>query len=230
MIRSVLVVTAVLTAASVLPAAAQTPATSKQAGPKRPRELVLGGLVAGPTSLGSADAQLLGSSGTPTVTLFSVEDRLATGFGVEMNIGIQLRRSLWAEVGGGWTRTSLDSKITDDFEGAEDVTISSSLSRFLLEGAAVWYLRDRGKSAWFVRLNGGWMRETAGGNTLTGDGFIGGGGVGFRHWWRTDGKGAVKRLGLRVEGRGTIRSGGISIGDSTLRFGPSGAAHLVFGF
>ena len=29
---------------------------------------------------------------------------------------------------------------------------------------------------------------------------------------------------------GSIRSGGISIGEKAIRFGPAGAAHIVFGF
>ena len=91
--------------------------------------------------------------------------------------------------------------------------------------------RPAARSAWFVRGSGGLMRETAGGNTLTGDGVIASGGLGLRHWWRTNGKGTFKRVGLRAwKAARTIRSGGISLGEDGIRFGPAGAAHLVFGF
>src|SRR3972149_3768434 len=75
-------------------AAAQTPAPAASRAPGRPKELVLGGLVAGPSSLGSADAQLRDGSGASSVTLFSVDNRFATGFGLEAAIGVQLRRAL----------------------------------------------------------------------------------------------------------------------------------------
>ena len=209
---------------------AQTARTQKPAAPARAKELAIGGVVAGPMSVGSASAELLGGSGQPSVTLFDVENRLATGFGIEMNIGAQLRRSVWLEVSGGWTRSEVRSLITDDFEDAPDETISAPMSRFVVEGALLRYFRQRGASALFLRVSGGWMRETAGGNTLTADGAIAGAGLGFRHWWRMAGKGSMKRLGLRIEGRATIRHRGISLGEGGLRLGPAGTAHLVFGY
>ena len=197
--------------------------------PKRAKEFLIGGLFSGPTSVGSADANLLDGAGNPAVKLFSTTNRLI-GFGLEANMTAQLRKAWWVEIAGGFTRLSLKSKIQDDFENAGDTTTSMMMSRFLVEGAVLRYFHDKGKSAWFVRFGAGWMREAAGGATLTGDGLIGGGGLGFRRWWRTNGKGAVKRVGLRLEGRGEIRSGGISLGEKNIRFGPSGAGHLVFGF
>lgn len=225
-----LAIAALLTLGAAGPAAAQTPASTAKPGPNRAKEFSVGAVLAGPSSVGSAAAELNDGSGSPSVTLFRVENRLALGYGVEANIAVELRRALWVEVSGGWTRSSVDSRITNDFEDAETETASLPMSRFLVEGAMLRYFRERGRTAWFIRVNGGWMRETAGGNTLTGDGLIAGGGLGFRHWWRTNGKGSVKRVGLRVEGRAVMRSGGISLGEKGLRFGPAGAGHIVFGF
>lgn len=208
----------------------QKPATQKPAGPKRAKEFLVGGIVAGPSSAGSASADLLNGAGDPSVTLFRVDNKLATGFGLEANIGVELRKALWIEITGAFTRQSLNSEIRDDFEDAADETISSGLSRFALEGAVVKYFREKPATSWFVRASGGWMRETAGGNTLAGDGVIAHAGLGWRRWFRSTGKGAVKRTGLRLEGRATIRSGGISLGREGIRVGPSGAAHFVFGF
>jgi hypothetical protein len=209
-------------------ASAQT--TAAKPGAKRAKEFTVGGLVSGPSSLGSASAEELNGVGDPSVTLFQVDNKFGLGYGVEANIGLQLSKSLWMEISGGWTRSTLNSDIRNDFEDAFDETISSSMSRFVLEGGIVRYFHDRGKTGWFVRMTGGWMRETAGGNTLTGDGVIANAGAGLRHWWRTNSKGSVKRIGLRVEGRAVIRSGGISLGETGIRFGPAGAAHIVFGF
>ena len=214
---------------SVAPASAQTPAQPK---PRIDRglEFLIGGIVTGPTSVGSASAELLDGSGNTSVTLFRVENKLAMGVGVEANLGFQLSRALWLEVSGGWTNSKLESDIRNDFEDGFDETISSSMSRFTLQGSVLRYFHDNGSSAWFVRGTAGWMRETAGSYTLTGDGLIAGGGLGWRHWWATNRKGAARRVGLRLEGRADIRSGGISLGEEGIRFGPAGAAHLVFGF
>jgi hypothetical protein len=211
-------------------AAAQTQSTAaKPQSPKRPKEFFVGGLITGPSSMGSADATLTSPSGTP-VTLFTTENGAATGFGLELGLGFELRKALWVEATGGWIRANLTTEITNDFENADSEPIESPMSRFMLGGGVLYYFKQGPKTSWFVRGSGGWMRETAGGASLTGDGFIGGAGIGLRHWWRTAGKGAVKRMGLRAEFRADIRTGGISLGESGVRFGPGGAVHLVFGY
>jgi hypothetical protein len=218
-----------ITLAAAAPAIAQTKPGARPT-VKRQKEFLMGGLIAGPSSLGSAQAELLRGSGDPSVTLFREKNSLPFGFGGEAGIGFQLRKTLWMEVAGSWTRVRLSSEISSDFENAPAETITSDMSRFAVQGALLRYFHEKGSSAWFVRVVAGWMRETGGGNTLTGDGVIGGGGIGFRHWWGTNGKGAIKRTGLRIEGRADVRSGGISIGEKGIRFGPAGAVHLVFGF
>ncbi len=232
--RRTIVAVAALAAAALLTATTAhgqgAPGARPQPKPKRAKEFLVAGVVTGPTSVGSASAELLNGAGSASVTLFNARNSLATGFGLESNIGVQIGRALWVEVSGGFTRANVNTDIRNDFENAFDETISSPMSRFTLEGGIVKYFREKGSRSWFFRVTGGWMRETHGGNTLTGDGVIGGGGLGFRQWWRANGKGAVKRVGLRLEGRALIRSGGISLGEQGVRFGPSGAAHLVFGF
>jgi hypothetical protein len=215
------------TTASATPAIAQTKAPP-QSSTKRAKEFLIGGILTGPTSVGSASADLFNGFGDPAVTLFQVDNKLAMGFGVESSVAFQIGRATWLDVSGGWTSATLESEIRADFEDAFDETISSAMSRFTLQGGVLRYFHDKGMSAWFFRASAGWMRETAGGNTLTGDGVIAGGGLGWRHWWRTSARSS--RLGLRLEGRADIRSGGISRGEKGIRFGPAGAAHLVFGF
>jgi hypothetical protein len=214
---------------SVAPADAQTKPPPRP-GTERGWEFLIGGIVTGPTSVGSAAAEELNGAGDPSVILFRVENKLAMGFGIESALGFQIGQSLWLEVSGGWTRSTLNSEIRNDFEDAFDETISSAMSRFTVQGGLLRYFHDKGASAWFVRGSAGWMRETAGSNTLTGDGIIAGGGLGWRHWWVTSRRGAAQRIGVRLEGRADLRSGGISLGEKGIRFGPAGAAHLVFGF
>lgn len=221
-----------LIVASAVPAAAQTKpaAQAKPATPKKQKEFGLGLVVPGPSSLGETTAELVNGSGDPSVTLFRTKNSLGWGFGLETNLGWELKKNLWVEASGSWTRTSLKSDVREDVEDAQGDEVSSPVSRFVLEGAMVRYFREKGPAAWFLRVDGGWMRETAGGATLTEDGFIGGGGLGYRRWFRTTGKGSVKRFGMRFEARAVVRSGGLSLGESTTRIGPGFAAHLVWGF
>ena len=198
--------------------------------PRKQREFALGGLVTAPMPLGNIEGNLLNGSGSETLTFIGLENTLAMGYGVEVLLGYQLSGRTWFEVAGSWSRPSLSSKVLEDADGEQGATISTGVSRFAVGGALVRYLRDAGRTAWFVRLDGAWMRETAGGNTLTGDGFLGGGGLGWRHFWRTTGKGTVKRMGLRIEGRAVVRGGGLDLGESSVKIGAAGAAHLVFGF
>jgi hypothetical protein len=218
------------TAAALLIAATAHAQTAAAKAPRKQREFSLGGLIIAPMSLGDIEGNLLNGNGNETLTFIGLENKLAMGYGVEAILGYQLSGRTWFEVAGSWSRPSLSSKVLEDADGEQGATISTGVSRFALGGALVRYLKDTGRTAWFVRLDGAWMRETAGGNTLTGDGFIGGGGLGWRHFWRTTGKGAVKRMGLRIEGRGVVRGGGLDLGESSIKFGAAGAAHLVFGF
>ena len=222
-----LLATVIILIACASVASAQTRPPAK--GPAKEREFLVGGLFAGPTSLGTTQADLLTGTGDE-VTLARTRNRLASGFGAEVILAYQLKRTMWFEVTGGWTRLSLKSDIREDLEDAQGDSVVSPVSRFTVGGAARFSLSDRGKSSWFLRTEGSWMRETAGGNTLTGDGFLGGAGIGMRRWWTTGRKGKFNRIGLRVEGRAVVRVGGLSLGESSFRIGPAAAAHLVFGY
>lgn len=212
------------TAAPVLAQTATAPS------PRRPREFTVGGLFAGPASMGSSDAVELGGPGTPSLTLFSTSNSLGVGGGVEASLGWRLRPALWVEVAGGLLKTTVRTHITDDFEGAADQTLSSGATRFSAEGALLWYLKDKGKTAWFVRGGGGFMREAVGDLSLADTGFIANGGFGVRHWWRMNGKGMFPRMGFRFEARGMLRAGGATLSSRSVTFGPAGAVALVFGY
>lgn len=211
-------------------ASAQTPA-AKPAVPRLEREFSVGGAVTLPTSMGSADATLFGSNGTPALTLFRTENKMGLGFGPDVILGYQLSRRLWFEVAGGLTFTNLQTRIVDDFEAAPDETLEAPVTRLTGEGAVLWYLGAPGaKSSWFIRGSGGMMYETAGELSVSESGFTGSGGIGFKRWWRTAGKGTFKRIGLRAEFRGVLRMSGITLAERSTTFGPVGTVHVVFGY
>jgi hypothetical protein len=212
-------------------AVAQTTAAApRKAGPKKERDFTVGAVFSGPLSQGSANAEELGSSGAPSLTLFTTKNEMAPGFGVDAAFGFQLHRKLWVEAGARLMKTGLRTSITDDFEDASDVTIEAPVTRISAEGALLWYFREKGKTAWFVRGSGGVLRDLSGDFTFAESGFIGSGGVGVRYWWRTNSKGAFKRVGLRAEFKALVQSGGASLGGRSTSIGPAGAVHLVFGY
>lgn len=211
-------------------ASAQTSKSSKPPAPKRDRELSLGGGIFLPASMGTAEATLLGSDGSPSLTLFRTENSLATGFGPEVTWGFQLRPGVWVELAGGLVFADLRTRITDDFENAPVEILKAPVMRVSGEGAVLWYFARYGKTELFVRGSGGIMRETAGQLSVAEAGFLGSGGVGLKRWWRTGGKGTFKRVGLRAEFRAVFRGAGISLSDRSVTFGPAGTVHVVFGY
>ena len=219
---------AVVAAGSI--AAGAAPAFAQAAPkPSRPKEFTAGLALLGPTSLGAASAELLRSDGS-TLEIFDTKNSIGRGLGIQAGLGFQIRRSVWGEFNGIWTRTSLETRISGDLENADFEPISTAVSRLAIEGAALWYFRQRGKTAWFVRGGGGWMKELPEGNALAADGLTGSGGVGLRHWWREGTRAKPRRLGLRVEFRADLRSGGLTLGEGSLRITPVVAGTLVFGF
>jgi hypothetical protein len=183
----------------------------------------------GPASFGQSQEGLLRPDGS-TLPVFTADSSLRSGVGVEVNLDIGLMRRLMAEVTGGWTRSTLASRVTGDAEGADALTVTDTLTRFSLEGAAVWTLRLRGRTTWFLRGGAGWMRELAGSSALVDDGVVGRVGAGVKYWWRDRPRGRLRRVGVRFDGGVQIRSGSITLGDHGLRVAPMVSGGLIFGF
>lgn len=196
------------------------------AGPTK--EFTAGVAWLGPASFGSASADLLTPSGSP-LSLFETENSLGSGFGVRAGFGFKLSRALWAEFGGGYGWQPFKTKVTDDFESADIEPIESSVQQFMLEGAALWYFRMKGKTDWFVRGGGAWAKELAEGNSLAEDAFIVNGSLGLRHWWKQNAR-TRKATGFRATFGVDFLTGGLTLGESKLRVSPTGTFSIVFGF
>ena len=216
-----------LAALAIVPASAA--AQQAPPSPSRPIELSLGGTFLGPSSAGSATASLI-TPGGGSLDVFKVDSTFGIGYGGEVVLGFRIAPRLWIEGAGGFTRTTARSEISDDVENAPSVTLEETMSRVSAEGAVRIDIADRGATVWFVRGGGGWMRELAGGNSLADDGFVFSAGGGVRHWFRENGSGAVKRIGLRLEGRLVMPTRGIEFGSRTVRLTPAGAGAVIFGF
>ena len=219
-VRAIVVIGALLPT----PALAQT-----RPAPGSTREFTVGGLWLGPASFGSASADLLRPDGTP-LTVFEAENSLGPGIGLQAGMAFRLTPSVWTEITAGWSRASLRTTITGDVENADVEPIRARVMRVSLEASALWYVHPRGSTSWFVRGGGGWAKELAEGNALAEDAFSATGGAGVRHWWREGRRSKVQRMGLRIEFRADLRSGGITLGGSGLRLSPGAAGHVVLGF
>ena len=224
-LRLALVATAALAVPAI--AAAQTPAAQKPAGQGRGKEFVLGGLWLGPVGMGSRSAELLRSNGT-TLTFFETENSLGSGLGLAGGVGFELTRAVWIEVLGGYGQAKLRTEVTGDFEDADIEPIRANVARFTVEGAALFYFGAGGSSAWFARGGGGWGRELHEGEALAEDTFHGTGSIGWRHWWGQP-RGRA-RSGFRVSGGVELRTGGLTLSESSVRIGPTAAFHVFFGF
>ena len=221
-----LVVTLALLLVTASVASAQA---ARQQRPKRAKALSFGGVWVGPVSFGTATAALERPDGSQLV-IFQADNKLGLGLGVEASLGFEVGRNLWLEAAGGWVFSELRTEVSDDVESAPDQTVTESLSRFTVEGAVLYYFRVRGRTSYFVRGGGGWMRELTGNSSLAMDGIVGNGGLGVQHLWRDRPTGTIRRLGISAEFRLNFRSESLSQVESKSRIAPAAAGKIVIGF
>lgn len=189
-------------------------------------ELSGGALWAGGYDLGSRAATLTRNppTGSGPFELFSADTQLEARPGAQGKVAIYLSRALAIEAGAQYSRPLLSTRLTDDAEGAESITATGMLTRYVFDGTAVFHLLRfafaDGRGVPFVSGGGGYVRELHRGNELveTGTEIHGGGGV---KWW------FGKRVGLRAEAGFTSRDGGFDFreGRRTL---PTASASIMF--
>jgi hypothetical protein len=198
-----------------------------QTGTRGKYELGVGGILAAPHTFGEAAAELDRPDGG-TLALFRTENSEALGMGLRAHVAVPIAAGLAVEILGGWTRSDFRTRVRSDFEGTRDLTIASPVSRFTVEGGAAWTFADRGRSAWFVRGSGGWMREMADRRIVGRDGAVAQAGAGVKYWWRQPpGRGLA--LGVRIEGHAAVRWNGASLGTRRVHIAPGLAAGLILG-
>lgn len=182
-------------------------------------EFAVGALAGGASSAGSTRTELLDSAGNP-VTLFEATHRTTVGVGVEAGLLYRLRPRVALELSGSWTRPDLETKISGDFEGAADTTLSLGMHRFSAEAAVVRHFGRRGAVEPYVRAGGGWFRELTTDRALVDDGVGAHVGGGLKYWLR-------ESVALRADVRVALRRGGITLGETGTRWAPAASAGLV---
>ncbi len=209
-------------------AAASASAQTAQATPARQWEFAGGVSFVAPATLGTTSAELLRPDGS-SLTLFRARNETGAGRGLEAHIGTAVARRFDVEMSGIWMRFDARAVISGDAESVPGVTLTETLTRFSIEGAAVWKLVDGVRVQWFVRGGAGWMRELSSDMALASDGVVVNAGGGMKYW-----PGATRpgqgRFGLRAEVRLLGRRGGIAIDDGSFRLWPVVAGSALVRF
>lgn len=196
-------------------------------GPRRGAvEISGGGMWSGGQEVAAGSALLTPNPGTGSTEfeLFSTDPSLKAAFGAQALVGVYVTRALAIEGGLQLSRPSLSVRLGDDFEGAPDVTASTTITQYLFTGSVVYHFGN-GKVTPFVAAGAGHLRDVHAGNSLveTGTEFHGGGGVKF---WSGDGR---RRIGLRAEAGLSSRTGGFSF-DEDRRTVPVAVLSLAYLF
>jgi hypothetical protein len=164
-------------------------------------------------------------SGSGSFQLFSSEPSLDATIGAQASVGVYLTRALAIEGGFRYARPKLTVRLTDDFEGAPDVTASSTLTQYVFTGSLVYHFGGGGKVTPFIAGGAGHARDAHEGNELveTGTEFHGKAGVKI---WFASGR---RKIGLRLEGGVSVIDGGFSFEDGR-RTAPMASAGLSYIF
>jgi hypothetical protein len=172
------------------------------------RITVGGGLAwMGGAGYGSADASEVTASGG-SFRLFSTSSDLTTGTGVNVSVGVRLTRLFEVEAQGSYLRPSIETKISNDFEGGQGLTATDRLRQFTVEGA-VLYTPSRWRAARvspFGSGSAGYLRQLHDGDGLAVTGSIFGVGGGARMPLVTHAAGSLKSFGVRADLRAVVRT------------------------
>lgn len=183
--------------------------------------------------LGSAAANLT-TPGGGALPLFATSSRFAPGVGVEFEIARALSSRIHLAGIAAWTRTNIETDVTDDAEDVADVRLTNRASRVSAEGSVSVTLAAWPRRSVYAIAGGGWMRELPGGVLFGANGGVGKLGVGVKYWWRRAQPaqarpGRERSIGLRVEARTVARYPGVAIGSPRVQVVPGLLAGLILG-
>lgn len=180
--------------------------------------------------LGEQPAELTRNpgAGSGPLTVFRSSTELVPSAGAHAQLAVYLTRSVAVEAGLNYSRPLLRTTLSSDAEEAADVVASETLTRYVIEGSALFHLQGLsfagGRGVPFLIGGGGYIRELHEDNELveTGQEFHAGGGV--KIWF-----GASRRLGFRGQAVVSVRDGGFDFDDGR-RAVPAVSAMLFYRF
>jgi len=189
-------------------------------------EVTVAGVGAGASSAGTTRATLTNPNGNPLV-LFVAEHRTRSAIGLEGAVAVRLSPGWMVELSGAWARPSLETRVFDDFEGADPVTLSLGTQQFTVRLGAVRQFYQRGRLVPYARVDAGWLRELTADRALAENGVAAHAGAGLKYWVREAPSGWLSHVALRAEGRLAMRRGGLTLGEAGTRWSPAFSAGLV---
>ena len=196
-------------------------------------ELSAGALWMGSASFGSRDATLTSASGG-RFSLFSTASELAGASGVEGRVGGRITRLVQVEGSASYTVPQLQTRVSADTEGGGSVTASEPIRQISLEGSVLVRLARRrigSRGVPFISAGAGYVRQLHDSQILiqAGRTYYAGGGVKFP-LVSPNGRGKrLKQLGVRVDARAVVRTGGVTL-DGRAHTVPALAASLFTRF
>ena len=183
------------------------------------------------TSLGASEASATRATGG-RLTLFTTESQLDPVKSVEGRLGVRIAREIQIEASASYGESGVTTSIGADVEGIPDSVAAESLKEFTVEGAVVWQLerlRFGSRVVPLVSAGGGYMRRLHEDRTLAETGGIYHVGVGVSVLLAQRTGGRLRAVGLRADGRGVVRTGGV-VFDDRRRVTPAAGASLFVRF
>jgi hypothetical protein len=181
--------------------------------------------------LGDSTASLTRNppTGSSAFELFRASTGIDPAVGADARLGVYLARSVSVEGGVHYSRPVLSVRLSGDAEGAEAITASETITRYVFDGSLVVHLLPLsfagGRGVPFVTGGGGYVRELHEENGLaeTGRQYHVGGGL--RLWLG----GGRRRFGIRGDVGVALREGASDFSEGR-RTVPTASASLVYLF
>jgi hypothetical protein len=174
--------------------------------------------------LGARPAELTRNTGTGTgpFELFTSSTQVGTVTGGQGRIGVYLSRRVALEAGVQFLRPVVSSRLTSDFEQAEDTTATETISRYVIDGSVVFHVTGLsfagGKGVPFLTGGAGYLRELHDQDELIETGRTYHGGAGLKLWFGRGGR----RLGVRADVGLAMRDGGFDFSEDRRTFPTAG--------
>jgi hypothetical protein len=196
-----------------LPASAQEPPIDRF-------ELAVGGRWFGPIPMESSSANL-STSGGGTLALFVTDTELSAAPAIEGRFGVRLSRRVHIEGLVSIAFADLVTRISDDFEDVDEIEVSESIHQMTFGGALVGEIDGwrMGRAVPFVTIGAAYLRQLHEGRPIVEDGqlYHAGGGLNVSLGSGTGWTGRRTAVGLRIDARADLRTGGIAFDDETDR-------------
>ena len=189
-----------------------------QSGPPGRFEIAFALGTTGSAGLDSNDATEKRPGGG-TLQLFGVDASLQRSLTYGPRVDVRLTNLFHLEGGGSIGRGGLEVDVTDDFELPDDMTISEDVKQLLIDGGLLVQFRGSQSTARtlpFVTAGGGFFWDVHEGDTVSETGQLFYAGAGLKHAFlmHTQPRASLKALGIRLEGRLILRTGGAATDDN----------------